>query len=35
LLEAMGVAARQRAERQFGEDLHVERLAAALTFGDR
>jgi glycosyltransferase involved in cell wall biosynthesis len=35
LLEAMGVAARQRAERQFGEDLHVERLATALTFGAR
>ena len=33
LLEAMGLAARQRAEGQFGEDLQVERLAAALTFG--
>jgi glycosyltransferase involved in cell wall biosynthesis len=33
LLESMGTAARRRAERHFGEALHVERLAAALSFG--
>lgn len=33
LLETMSATARRRAERHFGEAIHVERLASALTFG--